>query len=511
MKMNSVIIKAWNRRVLVVFIVIMLLLQAGTALADIAPPYQPPGSNLQPGSESTQVRMMAETVTIEVGPGGGDSLGTAQVTADFTMLNLGGEAENLAVRFPISANDGRSNYPEIKNLQVKVNGNNVRTRRIEGEDPLYGGDMVPWAEFEVSFPPDEDVDVRVSYTLEGTGYAPFVSFQYILSTGAAWKDTIGSADLIVRLPYEANPYNVILDQQIGWSQTTSGGVIDGNEVRWHYENLEPGYEHNLDIALVMPAVWQKILNERANVEKNPEDGEAWGRLGKLYKEIAFLSRETRADPAGTDLYQMSIAAYEECLRLKPNDADWHAGFAELFWLHFSVTQWSDPKDYSDLTRSLELLKRAIEINPRTPKALEMLESFEWDKYVVRQGESYDFLLLTATPTARITATRPVLSTPTANPQATDTPSAILPVETPLILDAAPASPTASAADVQAAPTVTPASTRTEPPPATEIPQAAASEPRPGGSLCGAGALVLPFGLAAALFSKREKIIRNTST
>jgi len=503
--MNNVITNYLNKRVVKVFIISvllvqMLMFQAGPALADIAPPYQPPGSNPQPDSNSTQVRMMAETVTIEVGPGSGDSLGKAQVTADFSMRNLGGEAENLAVRFPISASDGRSNYPEIKNLQVKVNGNNVRTRRIEGEDPLFGGSLVPWAEFEVSFPPEEDVQVRVSYTLEGTGYAPFVSFQYILSTGAAWKDSIGSADLIVRLPYEANPYNVVLDQQIGWSQTTSGGVIDGNEVRWHYEDLEPSYEHNLDVALVMPAMWQKILKERDTVAKNPNDGEAWGRLGKLYKEIAFLSRETRADPAGTDLYQMSIAAYEECLRLKPNDADWHAGLADLYYLHHNLTSWEDPYNHDDLLLASRLLQRAVELNPNSPKALELLEEFGWNDYVVREGDGYDFLVLTATPTAWVFATRTPESLPSDTAQPTVEATAIRLVETPIIVDAALASPTAST--VAAATTATFTSTAPVQPAASSTPEAPASTESPRGSLCGAGALVLPFGLVGVLFSKR---------
>ncbi|MGW8252030.1 MAG: tetratricopeptide repeat protein, partial [Anaerolineales bacterium] len=395
------------------------------ALADIAPPYQPPGANLEPGSEGTQVRMVAETVTIDVQPGSGESLGKAQVTADFTMRNLGSEAQSMAVRFPISANDGRSNTPELKNLQVRVDGAIVRSQRIQGEDPYYGGGSVPWAEFLVTFPTDRDVQVRISYTLEGTGYVPYVSFYYILSTGAGWKDSIGSADLIVRLPYEANALNVVLDQEIGWSMTTPGGLMEGNTIRWHFENLEPTYEDNLDIALVMPALWQKILNEQSNVDKNPGDGEAWGRLGKLYKEIAFLSREMRADPAGSELYRLSIDAYERCLDLKPNDADWHAGYAELYYMHYNLTHWENPDDYTDVSHSLELLKRAVEINPRSAKTLELLQEFEWNEYVVQQADgSYDFSLLTATPTARVTATSPPVISPTHTAQATDTPPVI---------------------------------------------------------------------------------------
>ena len=66
--------------------IIILFAIPSSAFADIAPPRNPPGSNLDPGSEVTQVRMLAETVLLEVQkdmtPG---SLGQARVTADYTL------------------------------------------------------------------------------------------------------------------------------------------------------------------------------------------------------------------------------------------------------------------------------------------------------------------------------------------------------------------------------------------------------------------------------------------
>lgn len=50
-------------------------------------------------------------------------------------------------------------------------------------------------------------------------------------------------------------------------------------------NLGPAPEDNLRVEWVMPAVWQKVLKEQAILAENPQDGEAWGRLGKLYKAI----------------------------------------------------------------------------------------------------------------------------------------------------------------------------------------------------------------------------------
>lgn len=102
------------KRIALLFLTFMLLAVPKTVRADIAPPANPPGTNIQPGAETTQVRMAAETVLIDVKDNGG--LGAASITADFTMRNLGKVSESMAVRFPITANDGFGNYPEIQEL-----------------------------------------------------------------------------------------------------------------------------------------------------------------------------------------------------------------------------------------------------------------------------------------------------------------------------------------------------------------------------------------------------------
>ena len=139
-----------------------------TILPPVAPPINPPGPNLEPGAEVTQVRMAAETVVIAVNSDTTpDSLGSAAVVADFTMHNLGAQDENLAVRFPIAGSDGRGNFPELTGLVVKVNGKSVSTHRVSYPEPRYMGEDVPWAEFQVSFPAGKDVAIEVKYGLKG--------------------------------------------------------------------------------------------------------------------------------------------------------------------------------------------------------------------------------------------------------------------------------------------------------------------------------------------------------
>src|SRR6266540_3695399 len=256
--------------------------------ADVAPPQTPPGSNLNPVDETTQVRMMAETVILNIRQDPQDDTSAiAETTATFTMRNLGTAEEKMQARFPLSFfggdSDGFGNFPEIDQIAVSVNGNSVATNlfmqpAMSSRGPAYVERAeVPWASFDVTFPPGQDVAIEVAYTVRGFGYYPYEKFQYILETGAGWNDTIGSADIVVQLPYGASRFNVWLpDKSTGFSQTSPGSILAGNEVRWHFENLEPTRESNIEVTIVTPALWEDVLKETETVSKNPNDGEAWG-------------------------------------------------------------------------------------------------------------------------------------------------------------------------------------------------------------------------------------------
>ena len=375
------------------------LLLISPASADVAPPHQPPGSNLEPGQESTQVRMAAERVIIDVSENTpADSLGKARVTADFTMRNLGSQTETMAARFPIAFSDGFSSYPEIENIKIQVDGAQVAYRRVDGPELYYGDVEVPWAEFDITFPAGKDVLIRVSYDLEATGEIPFIAFYYLLQTGAGWKDDIGSGEIIVRLPYEANFQNVILTEQIGWSQTTAGATFSGQEIIWRFEDLEPDDTDNFEVSLVMPSVWEQILVERNRVAADAEDGEAWGRLGKAYKEIWMYRRGFRQDPGGVELYQLAIEAYEQALTLLPDDALWHAGFADLLSIHAYYAGFEQDTTKEAL-RALREIDLALQLAPNDAKVQEIALniSFLFPLGMLSRDQGFEFPWLTATP------------------------------------------------------------------------------------------------------------------
>jgi tetratricopeptide (TPR) repeat protein len=327
------------------------------------------------------------------------------------MRNLGSQSESMAVRFPISVNDGRGEYPEITDLVIKVDGNQVPFQRANYPDVRSRDPQIPWAEFNATFPVGQDVPIQVTYNLKGSGYMPYTAFYYILETGAGWKDTIGSADIILRLPYPANPQNVVLDIGLGWAATPSGGVFNGNEVRWHFDNFEPGPDgpvNNMEFGLVAPVNWQNVLKERDNVTKNPNDSEAWGRLAKAYKEIFFMNKGYRTDAGGVELYQLSITAYEKCLALNPKDAQWHAGFADLLASRSYFDAYYGPP--ADTYRALDEIHTALELAPNDAKVLEIADtiSYMFPDGMSKSGSGYNFPWLTQTPT-------PIPPTPTIVP------------------------------------------------------------------------------------------------
>jgi hypothetical protein len=377
-------------RLLLLLLVFLLAWQTTTPVfADVAPPDQPSGVNPEPGEEVTQVRMLAETVILEVlADYAPESLGQARVSADFTMRNLGAAPETMPVRFPISSPVARSDgsYPEIHDLHISVNGQAVAHRRITRKDSYYGLYDLPWAEFDVSFPPGDDVNILVTYLLDAEGWVPCsVTYSYVLSTGAGWKGTIGSAEIVLRYPYEASYLNTIIaPYSIGTPTQTSG-----NEMRWRFKDLEPTPDDDIRFEIVAPSLWKQVLSAQQRVQERPADGEAWGLLGKAYKEslcsdISSGYKQIREDLGASEVYDLSQQAYARCVELLPGDALWHAGFAELL-----TGNWFLYNDDIDLYRAMEQVALALKLDPKNELALEIaryMDAFEHHGWVIEEPD-----------------------------------------------------------------------------------------------------------------------------
>lgn len=431
------------RKAIPILVVITVLASfASPARADVAPPAQPPGANPEPGDETTQVRMVDEVVTLDVLA---DEPAHAHVTANFTMRNLGSQAESMAVRFPLGAADGFYGILEIQNFGVRVNEEPLSYQRVIQETEVYGQKtQMPWATFPVTFLPGENVLIKISYDVLGTAweYDNYVEFSYILETGAGWKDTIGSATIIVRLPYEASELNVV---DLNKNPAMSG--ISGRDVAWTFKDLEPTLEDNFSVFVVKPVIWKQVKAESENVAKNPRDGEAWGRLGKAYKQsFTYPKPFCREDGTTETLYALSKEAYEKAVSLKPEDALWHAGFADLL---ANSGQWDCPDIPADRIRALQEIQLALDLAPKDEKVLEIADMISWrmPEGMVRTEAGYNFPWLTQTPvptptdillvTPEAAATQAPLPSPQPPAQATEA-SPATPVPNPLFPPCGPA-------------------------------------------------------------------------
>ena len=454
----------------------------------MAPPAPPVGSDLSPSVGNTNVRMMSEYVLIDIAGSSSNPSGEAQVTAQFFMQNLGTVTERMNVRFPMNHSyydldyelENReefcnySPYPSLQDLKVWVDGKNAATEISYQTMEDYWGPTdengavksvrVPcWAHFEVTFPPNQEVEVKVAYTVSGYDFNGYgsgaVQFAYVLGTGAGWNGTIGKADIVARLPYEVNELNVL-------ACYPDDCRLSGMEVSWYFEDFLP--EGNLELQIVRTPVWQRVLLESANVQKNPRDGEAWGRLGKAYKEALVDGKGMILvyEPRTETIFDLSQEAYQKALELLPEDADWQYGYADLLC---NRALWSEGT-LEDWAACVTPLKQCLELNPAHERGNALLEQiaesqeWSWVDYKIVDTSGPEPVYLVLTPGANPTATETALSTHTPSPTAAAS-STSSPSQTATQQPADTATPTPAPED-----TATPQSTSTTAP--TETPAAA---------------------------------------
>ena len=346
------------------------------------------------------------------------------------MRNLGQQAEQMQVRFPLSGfMQGKTpqdlecftvvGHTPIQDFKVWVDGKPVSTTTTDQLGYNFGGGgekvkMPCWANFPVAFPVGQEVVLKVSYSIVANVPDPSagsVLFTYILRTGAGWKGTIGSARIIFRMPYDITPENY--EPEFTYP---TGGAIQGREMTWTLEDFEPEGGPDVRIYVTKPSLWRQILKQTQAVSANAKDGEAWGMLGKAYKQAIWQRRGFRSGDVGKNMFRLSAEAYQQAVTLKPKDADWHAGYAELLcwdaefpWLHEAA------ETRENLLGCMRELKASLDLNPRQALANEILEQWsQWSegmvgyKVVEMQGSKPVYLVLTATPPLPTPGTRPHL-------------------------------------------------------------------------------------------------------
>jgi hypothetical protein len=402
----------------------LVWIQLPPAFADIAPPKQPPGSNISPEAE-TQVQMVAENVLLWVHPSIANE-GGVLVSADYAMQNRGLEEERMSVRFPLQHHDaigeGGGKLPQLKDFNVKVNQEIVPF--TIAEEPFWeGGLPVNWAKFEVAFPVEEEVIISVEYRAELYGYVDAAMIDYLLETGAGWYGPIGSVAITLRLPYAASPTNVFTDW---YNEDLGEATFVGNEVRWQCYSLEPTERSNFLGRMVWPYRWLEILEIERRVGESPADVELVVNLAEAYREVGSIK--------GTyieSIYSLSENIILQGLALAPHEPEYHVQLAHLEWWKLA---WISKEDINNpgVQLAIRELKLALDEDPNNQSALDLLNHMS---EVIGDFELPDQVPLvkptvpTLTPFPTCTTEPSLTPRPTRTKQPTSTPTMIISTQT----------------------------------------------------------------------------------
>ncbi len=359
------------KKFVVLCLAILFLIPLGAARADAAPPMNPPGGDVSPEG-GTQVQMTAEQVTIDFRPNTDDS---ANVSAWFLFRNTGDQPEHLKVRFPLNGdpqgNKADNSVPLIEDFTARIGSQELATQTVMDTDPnaeqffLGWTTIIYWAVFDMDFPAGQDVKLTISYTLHPTEQANYADVHYLLATGAGWKGPIGKVDVIVLFPYILNDFNFPnMNSYNNWDDGSGRSTtILENQVRLHYDDLEPTQENNVSVGVISPHLWQEVLRRRVQVIGTPDNPQAWLALARAYQAAGQEKHGMFIDDQYSFAY---LQAFERALTLDPNDASLHMEFAT----GLSRAIYSQDSFFSDTLKNE--LATVIKLDPGNADAIAIL-------------------------------------------------------------------------------------------------------------------------------------------
>lgn len=325
--------------------IVLLFMNSIPVSADVAPPAQPPGSDPE-ATQQTMVQMAGEQVILEIQDLGlpseahwGDCTTRAHVTASFTMINQGVAPETIAVRFPLMDPQGQGNgfgdWPQITDFKIKINGVSASTFLQTSANPWNKYDPeappIPWAAFYVTFPPRETVILEGEYTINAMGYLPIEGYYYLLETGAGWYGQIGKGDIILRMPYTVTAQNVFLDDPE--RVFSDKWHFSGKDYIIHFENLEPTHNNNINIRIVSPFAWEKIILAREKYTNSTPVDKAGTSIG-LAKALFYVfgeSKNIRYDIGANEMVLEALKVLNQAIELAPDNYEAHYVFELILY------------------------------------------------------------------------------------------------------------------------------------------------------------------------------------
>lgn len=211
-----------------------------------------------------KIQMQSEDISILLYSGFG------VVKGEYRMYNHSPAPVNLHLGFPTNAsveNDEvvRILFDDLHDLRVLVNGDTVRTSRLQDESPLvrlkrkreprrfdrtFGSlsNIENWHVWEATFPPQSITTLTVYYIvntndatiLRGYDRGNGCGFVYILETGEAWAGKIDSGRINIKL------CGGLTENDIQGIYPYGSFYTDGkNDIQYLFWDLDPTYRDNI--------------------------------------------------------------------------------------------------------------------------------------------------------------------------------------------------------------------------------------------------------------------------
>jgi tetratricopeptide (TPR) repeat protein len=217
---------------------------------DIAPnPRNRSALDLAPaeGEQATEIAMRAEVVELVLHED------YAEVRAVFDMQHTGSVTESLEVGFPTEAtpiprsvregldySGGFDGGGTIYAFQAEVDGESIEAERKQVDEDDEREVHRHWVCWPMEFAPGQRRRIEVRYEVETKDsmyLEPQTALQpreliYVLKTGRGWKDTIGSARILLRA---AEGFDL---GRVDWT-TPKPTLVREGEWEWRFEDFEP--------------------------------------------------------------------------------------------------------------------------------------------------------------------------------------------------------------------------------------------------------------------------------
>lgn len=406
-----------------------------TAQADIGwPPLNPSGSSLEPPEgANTNVRMVSEEVTLTVEahqrpvtPGSEESPAywmRGLVEAEFQMRNLGSVDEAFDVWFPLAASmryPGMLPYtPEniVQDFKVWVDGLPTATKQVIAPDLSDPKQDSTWARFPMTFPAGKDVIVHVNYTVFPSGRRPFGGFEYILQTGAGWKDTIGEALITVYLPDTVTSENLSQSgrsvEGLPLAPNPSGYTIENNTIRWRLTDFEPTAQDNIFVDVLEPERYRELVRARARVQASPNSADTQLQMAQAAQNAVMVVKSVGNHGGGAKVAEEANAAFRRALELAPNRSEIYIQYAK--WLMRTSGWTSLMFDGTCPAELCDVVRRGLLAFPTNPDLTEIDQEIR----TMQEDYAYNAMLQAQTQTATAQTVMPS-PTPTS-PSPTRTP------------------------------------------------------------------------------------------